>query len=130
MNSEPNTSQDHVSNINIRWQELDLKLCTKLSQTHLVLKTIEETSTYFFDQLYMYGNITKTVKNTSRTCYNFPGILQEILACIGVQITRIKGVCSKKKIKKTQRSSGPKVTKPKPTDLMDPDQANAPGALD
>jgi len=48
MNSEPNTSQDQVSNINIMWQKLDLKLCKKLSQTHLVLKTIEEISTYFF----------------------------------------------------------------------------------
>jgi len=36
----------------------------------------------------MCGNITKALKNTSRTHCNFPGILQEILACIGVQITR------------------------------------------
>ena len=95
MNSEPNTSQNQVSNINIMWQKLDLKLCKKLSQTHLVLKTIEEISTYFFYQLYMCGNITKTIKNISRTHCNFLGILQEILACIGVQITRIKGVYSK-----------------------------------
>jgi len=78
----------------------------------------------------MYGNITKTVKNTSRTHYNFPGILQEILACIGVQITRIKGVYSKKIQKNHRKSLKPMDLRPKPTDLMDPDQANAPGALD
>jgi len=52
----------------------------------------------------MCGNVAKTLKNTSRTHCNFPGILQEILACIGVQITRIKGVYSKK-IQDTERKT-------------------------
>ena len=41
-------SQNHVSNIHIMWQELDLELCKKPSQTHLVFKTIEEISAYIF----------------------------------------------------------------------------------
>jgi len=49
----------------------------------------------------MCGNITKTLKNTSRTHYNFPGILQEILACIGAQITRIR-VHIARKIQETE----------------------------
>jgi len=88
MNLEPNTSQNHVSNINIMWHKLDLKLCKKLSQTQLVLKTIEEISTYLFISFYTCGNIIKTIKNTSRTHCNFLGILQEILACTGVQISQ------------------------------------------
>ncbi len=47
----------------------------------------------------------------------------------GVQTAR-KKVQLSTKIKKTQESLGPIVSQSKPTDLMDPDQANAPGALD
>jgi len=70
-----------------------------------------------------------TAKNISRIHCNLPGILQEILACIGVQITRIKGAISNK-IQEITKSLRPTDLRPKPTDLMDPNQTNAPGALD
>ncbi len=41
-----------------------------------------------------------------------------------------KGGAIINKTQKTQESSRPKASQPKPTDLMDPDQANALGALD
>jgi len=77
----------------------------------------------------MCGNITKTLKNTSRTHYNFPGILQEILACIGVQITRIK-VYIARKFKKMKEKPEPAGKRPKPNTQVDPDLQNASGALD
>ena len=40
------------------------------------------------------------------------------------------GVNSKKKSRKLKESSKLTGKRPKPTDLMDPDQANTPGALD
>jgi len=56
----------------------------------------------------MCGNIAKTLKNTSRTHCNFPGILQEILACIGVQTARIKVYIARKfrKLKEKPRPAG------------------------
>ena len=47
-----------------------------------------------------------------------------------VQLARIEGVHSKKQQKTERKQKRPKKTQPIPTDLMDPDQANAPGALD
>ena len=51
------------------------------------------------------------------------------LACIWVQIARKKAQLATK-FKKSQKSLKSMDLRPKPTDLMDPDQANAPGALD
>ena len=61
----------------------------------------------------MCGNITKTIKNISRTHCNFPGILQEILACTGVQIAGIR-VHIARKLKKTERKPKPAGKRPKP----------------
>jgi len=47
-----------------------------------------------------------------------------------VQLARIKGVNSKKKSRKLKENQKLAGKRPKPTDLMDPDQANTPGALD
>ena len=64
------------------------------------------------------------------TCGNFQDFLQEILVCIGGSSITSRGVYSKQKIKKTYKSLRPTDSWPKPTDLMDPDQTNAPRALD
>ena len=121
MNSEPNTSQNHVSNINIMWQKLGLKLCKKLSQTHLVLKTIEEISTYFY-QLYMCGNITKTIKNISRTHCNFLGIFARNFSMHRGPNIRNVGATSKKNKEKTEkkREQG---HRPKPVPQVHPDHS-------
>jgi len=77
----------------------------------------------------MCGNNTKTIKNISRTHCNFPGILQEILACTGVQIARIR-VHIARKFKELKESQSPRVKSPNPNTQMDPDLQNASGALD
>jgi len=59
------------------------------------------------------GKHHQNIKNTSRTHCNFPGILQEILACIGVQITRTK-VYIARKSKKLKGKPKPAGKKPKP----------------
>jgi len=77
----------------------------------------------------MCRNITKTIKNISRTHCNFLGIFARNLACTGVQISQSE-VCIANKNQENLKNLRPTDSRPKPTDLMDPDQANAPGALD
>ena len=67
------------------------------------VRTKNEISTYYFYQSWTCKNIAKQPRNTSRIHCNFPGILREILACIGVRITRNKGAYSKKNPKKAQK---------------------------
>jgi len=71
----------------------------------------------------------KTIKTYQEAYGNFSGFLQEILVRAGVQIARMQ-VQLASNFKKPQKNLKPMDLRPKPTDLMDPDQANAPGALD
>ena len=77
------------------------------------------------------------MKNHHQTVKDIPRTPQKKLQKHSIRLKHARGSNSKKEgaiinknKKKTQESSGPIVSQSKPTDLMDPDQANAPGALD
>ena len=75
-------------------------------------------------------NRYQTVKNNPRTPWKkLPKCSIQLQHARG-SISKKEGAIINKKKTKTQESSGPVASQPKPTDLMDPDQANAPGALD
>jgi len=75
-------------------------------------------------------NQHQKVKKVSRNSWQFLGIFfARNLACMGGSISK-QEVQLSIKTQKTQESSRPKASQPKPTDLMDSDQANALGALD
>jgi len=88
-----------------------------------------EIDTYYFHQFWTCENITNQPKTYQEYIVNFFGIFARNLACIWVQIAR-KKVQLATKFKKSQKALKPMDLRPKPTDLMDPDQANAAGALD
>jgi len=129
MNSEPNTSQDHVSNIHTRWQKSELKLCKKFSRTRLVLKTNEEISTYHFFNLIM--------KNHHQRSRNTPRISWKKLQKFSIKLKHARGSNSKKdgaiskQFQETEKQpEGLMLPGPYPRFLMDPDLHNASEALD
>ncbi len=69
-------------------------------------------------------------QNISRTHYEFSRNFARDFSMHRGSDSRNKGVNSKKKIKKLKENQKLTGKRPRPTDLMDPDQANAPGALD
>ena len=74
-------------------------------------------------------NQHQKVKKVSRNSWQFLWIFCKEFSMHG-GLNQQKGGAIINKTQKTQESSRPKASQPKPTDLMDPDQANALGALD
>ena len=91
-------------NINISWQASDQKLRKKIhAKTHKIYDSRNEIDAYYFHQSWTCENITKQPKTYQEHTVIFQEFCKNFLACIGVQITRIKGVYSKKNPKNARK---------------------------